>query len=85
VWSLGICLHVTLTNRVPFVSLDKKQTVKNIVEQKLNFNQSGWYRISNQAKDLVNRMLDKNAETRPTIEAVLSHEWLITVPEIQVQ
>jgi calcium-dependent protein kinase len=47
VWSLGICLHVTLTNRVPFVSLDKKQTVKNIVEQKLNFNQSGWYRISN--------------------------------------
>ncbi len=38
VWSLGICLHVILTNRVPFVSLDKKQTVKNIVEQKLNFN-----------------------------------------------
>ena len=32
VWSLGICLHVILTNRVPFVSLDKKQTVKNIVE-----------------------------------------------------
>jgi serine/threonine protein kinase len=38
IWSLGICLHVILTNRVPFVSLDKKQTVKNIVEQKLNFN-----------------------------------------------
>jgi calcium-dependent protein kinase len=47
VWSLGICLHVILTNRVPFVSLDKKQTVKNIVEQKLNFNQIGWFRISN--------------------------------------
>lgn len=80
VWSLGICLHVILTNRVPFVSLDKKQTVKNIVEQKLNFNQSGWYRISNQAKDLVGRMLDKNPETRPTIEAVLSHEWLQLMP-----
>ncbi len=38
VWSLGVCMHVILTNRVPFVSLDKKQTVKNIVEQKLNFN-----------------------------------------------
>lgn len=47
IWSMGICLHVVLTNRVPFVSLDKKQTVKNIVEQKLNFNQAGWYRISN--------------------------------------
>ena len=76
VWSLGICLHVVLTNRVPFVSLDKKQTVKNIVEQKLNFNQAGWYKISNQAKDLVARMLDKNPETRPSIEAVLEHEWL---------
>ena len=32
VWSLGICLHVVLTNRVPFVSVEKKQTVKNIVE-----------------------------------------------------
>jgi serine/threonine protein kinase len=38
IWSLGVCMHVILTNRVPFVSLDKKQTVKNIVEQKLNFN-----------------------------------------------
>lgn len=37
VWSLGVCLHVVLTNRVPFASLDKNQTVKNIVEQKLNF------------------------------------------------
>ena len=56
--------------------MDKKQTVKNIVEQKLNFNQAGWYRISNQAKDLVNRMLDKNPDSRPSIEAVLLHEWL---------
>ena len=76
VWSLGICLHVILTNRVPFVSLDKKQTVKNIIEQKLNFNQMGWYRISNQAKDLVNRMLDKNPETRPSVERVLQHDWI---------
>ena len=32
VWSLGICLHIVLTNRVPFVSKDKKETVWNIVE-----------------------------------------------------
>lgn len=70
-WSIGVCMHVVLTNRVPFVSLDKKQTVRNIVEQKLNFGQMGWHRISNLAKELVGKMLDKNPETRLTIEEVL--------------
>jgi calcium-dependent protein kinase len=36
----------------------------------------GWYRISNQAKDLVNRMLDKNPETRPSVDQVLQHDWI---------
>jgi serine/threonine protein kinase len=35
-----------------------------------------WYRISNQAKELVNRMLEKLPKTRLTIWEALAADWL---------
>jgi len=31
VWSMGIVLYVLLTNRMPFVTMDRKETSRNIV------------------------------------------------------
>jgi len=75
IWSMGIVLYVLLTNRMPFVTLDRKETSRNIVQQRINFNQSSWFRVSNAAKDLVSRLLDKNQETRIVIKDILKHEW----------
>ena len=38
VWSMGIVLYVLLTNRMPFVTMDRKETSRNIVQQRINFN-----------------------------------------------
>jgi serine/threonine protein kinase len=38
IWSLGIVLYVLLTNRMPFVTMDRRETSKNIVSQRINFN-----------------------------------------------
>jgi serine/threonine protein kinase len=59
VWSLGILLHMLLVGIFPFLTFDKDLTKKNIVYGKLNFNYPGWLKVSNNAKDLVVRMLDK--------------------------
>ena len=75
IWSLGICLHVLLSGFFPFISTDRKQTAKNIVFQKLNFNNSAWLKVSNQAKDLVSLMLQRNEEMRIVPEEILNHEW----------
>ena len=43
----------------PFLSNDKNLTKRNIAYGKINFNFPGWFKVTNAAKDLVIRMLDK--------------------------
>lgn len=76
VWSFGIVVHVMLTLRLPFLAHHKRITSKNIVSQKLQFDPDIWGHLSKHAQDLVNRMLDKNQQTRITIGDVLRHPWL---------
>ena len=38
IWSMGICLHMLLSGCFPFLSTDLKQTARNIVAGKVNFN-----------------------------------------------
>ena len=42
VWSLGIVLYTILTKRMPFVTSTWDQTVFNIVNKPINFNQPCW-------------------------------------------
>lgn len=72
---MGIVLYAMLTDRMPFVTYDRRETSKNIVSQRINFNQACWSKVSNLAKDLVSRMLDKKKETRASMEEILKHEW----------
>jgi serine/threonine protein kinase len=75
IWSLGILLHMLLVGIFPFLTFDKNLTKKNIVYGKMNFNYPGWLKVTNNAKDLVLRMLDKIQETRITIEQIKRHPW----------
>lgn len=60
IWSAGIVMHMFLSGIVPFMSMNKDDMKRNIIYRKVNFNQPGWLKISNDAKDLVSRMLEKD-------------------------
>lgn len=56
-WSLGVIFHIILSGTVPFISTEKNEFKKNIIKGKLQLTQPAFLKVSNDAKDLLTRML----------------------------
>lgn len=75
-WGLGVILHELLSTELPFYSDNETEYKRNIVKQKLQLqNESAWQKVSEQAKDLVEKLLDKNPERRLDAKDALNHPW----------
>ena len=48
----------------------------NIQQGRFEFHQREWTGVSNEAKDLIQRLLVKDAKKRLSAKDVLSHDWL---------
>lgn len=66
-WHLGILLYVLCHRDTPYFS------VQEILEAKINFTRDG---ISEELKDLISKLLDRNEVTRLTIAQAIAHPWL---------
>ena len=75
VWSLGIILYVFLCGYPPFEGDNNKEIFKNVLKSKLEFDPADWDTVSDEAKDLVSKMLNKDPKKRLSAEDCLSHEW----------
>ena len=64
VWSLGVILYVFLCGYPPFEGDNNKEIFKNVLKSKLEFDDADWGSISDEAKDLVSKMLCKDASKR---------------------
>ena len=71
IWSSGIVLFAMLAGYLPFVDNDEQKMYKKIVEGKLYFPQ----RISNSAKDLLQKLLEKDPLKRISISEIKKHPW----------
>ena len=81
VWGLGIILYTMFAIDHPF--RPKGQNAKStealkllIINKPLSFEDPKWQQISSDCKDLVERLLCKDRESRPTIQEVLAHPWI---------
>jgi len=59
----------------------KKKMMSNIVHGKWTWMGSNWAKVSDQAKDLVNGMLEKDPEKRLTVDQCLIHPWMTSASE----
>jgi len=75
VWSLGVILFVFLCGYPPFEGDNNKEIFKNVLKQELIFDPADWKTVSDEAKDLVTKMLAKDPEKRITADECSNHPW----------
>lgn len=81
IWSAGVLLHALLVGVLPFQGDSLEAVFEAIKNVELNFHTGVWESISKPARDLVERMLTRDASARITVEEVLRHPWIVFYTE----
>ncbi|XP_059192342.1 serine/threonine-protein kinase Chk2 [Centropristis striata] len=76
-WSLGVLLFVCLGGYPPFHDGFGRQSIREqIIKGEFTMVTSKWRHVSDQAKDMVRKLLVVDPSKRMTIEEALQHTWL---------
>ncbi|CAI5465114.1 unnamed protein product [Closterium sp. Yama58-4] len=76
VWSAGVSLYVMLSGVPPFWESSNRTLEEAIRKKKVVFKYWRWATVSEEAKDLISRMLEKDPLDRITVREVLAHPWI---------
>jgi serine/threonine protein kinase len=71
-WSLGVLCYEFLVGKPPFDAKQAKETYRKITRVELTFPEY----VSMEARDLISKLLVKDANKRLSLEGVLQHKWI---------
>lgn len=74
---MGVILYILLSGKPPFDGNDDKEIVNNVRIGTYSLSGPDWKNISNDAKDLIKKMLTYDPTSRITAEQALNHSWIV--------
>ncbi|CAD8182498.1 unnamed protein product [Paramecium pentaurelia] len=75
-WSCGVILYILLSGEVPFPGDNTGEIEKKIVQSKINLKQKVWKTISEDAKNLLKKLLETDPIKRYSALQALESEWI---------
>ena len=77
VFSAGVILFTMLSGKSPFTGNENNDIKQKICENEWEFVGDEWKNVSDNVKDLINKMLCSNPSKRISSRDILSHAWLV--------
>ena len=76
-WSIGIITYLLLCGKLPFSDEhSEREVARQTIHEKLTFTQPIWEKKSKEAKDFVNKLLNKDPLKRMSVKDALTHPWI---------
>ena len=76
IWSAGVIVFILLGGYQPFYDPNRKKLFRKIRNGKFEFHEQYWDDVSEEAKDLISKMLTVDPAERPSAAELLHHPWL---------
>eukprot|EP00419_Tripos_fusus_P024507 CAMPEP_0172715822 /NCGR_PEP_ID=MMETSP1074-20121228/67767_1 /TAXON_ID=2916 /ORGANISM="Ceratium fusus, Strain PA161109" /LENGTH=453 /DNA_ID=CAMNT_0013540441 /DNA_START=50 /DNA_END=1411 /DNA_ORIENTATION=- len=75
-WSCGVNMYTMLCGHPPFLGESDAEVLASVCQGYFNFDEPVWESVSEDAKNLVKKLLHKNPRERYTSLQALSHRWI---------
>jgi calcium-dependent protein kinase len=75
-WSMGVVMYIMLSGRPPFGGKNNNDILNNVMYGKFDFSAPNWSLISDLGKDLISKLLERQADVRLTAKEAFSHPWI---------
>jgi len=76
---MGVVLYILLSGKVPFPGESNKEIIENVIKGEYHFLHDPFNRVTNEAKDLICRLLVKDVSKRYSATEAYNHPWIQNV------
>lgn len=76
IWSIGVILYILLSGKPPFYGDDDKEILNSVKVGTYSLSGPEWKNISQDAKDLIKKMLTYDHKLRISADQAINHQWI---------